>query len=243
YREAIGQIRPVIAMLGEDVTRGKYGIHMNRTVMARVWLTLCCAELGDFAESAASSEVARRLMAHVEREGENEDLIWWRIGAGRLAILQQDYSKAVEILEPAVAACEGEFVIYFSRVVSSLGLAYARLGELERGLALLQQAVSRAQAIGFLWRFGLLLVHLGEAFLLAGDTDGALGAGMRALEAARSSGEEASEALAGWVLGGGAARFPQSEAAARYQEALEISDRLGMAPLRVRCLESMARLV
>src|SRR5262249_22224139 len=154
YRDAIGQIRPVIAALGEDVARGKYGIAMNRTVMAQVWLTICCAELGDFTESAASSALALRLMAQVEHEGENEDLIWWRIGAGRLAVLQQDYLKAVEILEPAVKACDGEFVIYFSRIASSLGLAYVRLGELERGLTLLRRAASRAESIGLLLRGG-----------------------------------------------------------------------------------------
>jgi hypothetical protein len=103
--------------------------------------------------------------------------------------------------------------------------------------------VTRAQAIGFLWRFGLVLAQLGEAFLLAGDTDSALDTGMRALKAARSSGEDASEAWAFWLLGDIAARLHRPEATGRYQDALEISDRLGMAPLRARCLESMGRLV
>jgi predicted ATPase len=93
YRDAIGQIHPVIAILGEDVQRGQFRIGMNLTIATRVWLTICCAELGDFAESAASSAVALQMLAEVE--GENENLIWWRIGAGRLAVLQDDFAKAV----------------------------------------------------------------------------------------------------------------------------------------------------
>jgi hypothetical protein len=110
-------------------------------------------------------------------------------------------------------------------------------------VALLRQAVTRDQAIDFHFRFGLLLAQLGEVLLLADDTDGALDTGRGALKAARSSGEESSEAWALWLLGDVAARLHRSEAAAYYREALAISDRLGMAPLRVRCLESMGRLV
>jgi class 3 adenylate cyclase/tetratricopeptide (TPR) repeat protein len=243
YREVIGHLRPVIEVLGEDISRGDIGWGMNRTFMARVWLLLCCAELGQFAEAAALADVAGRLSAQVERGREHEGSVWLRVAVGRLAVLQRNYAKAVETLEPALPPCESEFAIYFSRVASALGVAHARLGLVARGVALLRQAVSRDQAIDFYFGFGLLLAQLGEVLLLADDTDGALDTGTRALKAARSSGEESSEAWALWLLGDVAARLHPSEAAAHYREALAISDRLGMAPLRVRCLESMARLV
>ena len=78
--------------------------------------------------------------------------------------------------------------------------------------------------------------------LLAGDTGNAQEAAVRALEAARSSGEEGSEAWALWILGEVAARLDPPEAAARYRDARAIADRLGMAPLRARCLEGLERL-
>jgi class 3 adenylate cyclase/tetratricopeptide (TPR) repeat protein len=243
YREAIGHLRPAIELLGEDVSRGDFGWGMNKTFGARVWLLLCCAELGQFAEAAALADVAGRLSAQVEGGREHEGGVWLRLAVGRLAVLQRDFAKAVETLEPALPPCESEFSIYFSRVASSLGVAHARLGLVARGVALLRQAVSRDQAIDFHFRFGLLLAQLGEVLLLADDTEGALDTGTRALKAARSSRAESSEAWALWLLGDVAARLHRSEAEAHYREALAISDRLGMAPLRVRCLESMGRLV
>jgi tetratricopeptide (TPR) repeat protein len=132
-------------------------------------------------------------------------------------------------------------VIYFSRVASSLGIAYARLGHLERGLVLLRQAVCRDRAINFHFCFGLRLAELGEALLLAGDVDGARDAGTRALEAARRSGEEASEAWAQHLLGDVAVRRDRADAIAHYREALDIAERLAMVPLRIRCLERLRR--
>lgn len=166
-----------------------------------------------------------------------------RLAVGRLAVLQGDFAKAVETLEPVLLPCESEFAIYFLRVASSLGIAHARSGCVAKGVALLRRAVSRDQTIDFHFRFGLLLAQLGEILLLAHDMDGALDAGTRALKAARSSGEEASEAWALWLLGDVAAQLHRSEVAAHNREALEMSGRLGMAPLRARCLESMGRLV
>ena len=96
--------------------------------------------------------------------------------------------------------------------------------------------------MGFLYLSGLVLAQLGEAYLLAGDTANAQEAGMRALEAARSSGEESSEAWALWLLGEVAVRLDSPEAAARYREAEGIADRLDMAPLSARCQESLERI-
>src|SRR5262249_47570486 len=63
-----------------------------------------------------------------------------------------------------------------------------------------------------------------EAYLVAGDTDNALSSGARALEAARNSGEEASEAWAAlWLLGAVATRLHLPEAETHYRESLAAS--------------------
>jgi tetratricopeptide (TPR) repeat protein len=241
YQESINHIRAVIAILGEDLPLGQLGPGwLNQTVSARVWLALCCAELGEFEESAASAAMALRLSARLD--GKHEESLWSRIAIGRLAVLQGHFAKVVETLEPTLPLCEAELAVYFSRIASSLGIAYAHLGNVEKGLALLRQAVSRAQTMGFLYLSGLVLAQLGEAYLLAGDTANAQEAGMRALEAARSSGEESSEAWALWLLGEVASRLDSPEAAARYREAEGIADRLDMAPLSARCQERLERL-
>jgi tetratricopeptide (TPR) repeat protein len=242
YREAIDHIRDVIGMLGEDVTRGQLGPGLNQTISARVWLVLFHAELGEFTVCAAEAAEARRLAEQAEGAWGAEGQVWLRLALGRAAVLRGEFTEAVEALEPALAPCESEFAIYFSRVASSLGIARARLGDPGRGLALLREAVRRDRAIGFGFRFGLLLAQLGEALLLAGDADGALDAGTQALEAARTSGEDASEAWALHLLGDVAARRGRPRAAASYREALNIAERLAIAPLRARCLEGLSRL-
>jgi tetratricopeptide (TPR) repeat protein len=242
YREATGHIHHVIGMQGEDVECGRFGTGLNQTISARVWLVLLHAELGEFAECIAQAAVAQRLSAQVEGAWGLEGRVWLQLALGRSAVLEGDFAKAVEMLEPALAPCESEFVIYFSRVASSLGIAHARLGRLEKGVALLRQAAIQDQVIGFGFRFGLQLAQLGEALLLAGDAAGALDAGTRALEAARNSGEEASKGWALHLLGDIAARHDWPGAEAYYREALDTAERLAMAPLRTRCLEGLGGL-
>jgi tetratricopeptide (TPR) repeat protein len=242
YRDAIGHIRPVIEMLGEDVPRERLGPGVHQGVNARLWLLLCLAELGEFAEGMALAADAQRLSSQMASPWQHEEQVWLRIATGRSAVLQGDFATAVETLEPALILCEHEFVIHFSRAASSLGVAHARSGRVERGVALLREAVSRAEAISFRFCFGLLLAQLGEALLLADDADGALDAGKRALDAARRSGEEAGEGWALLLLGDVAARCDRTLAAARYREALDIAERLTVAPLRARCLKELGRL-
>lgn len=239
YRDAVGHLRPTIDMLGEDVSRGQQGPGMNQTFSARVWQLLCCAELGEFPEATALADVAQRVSAQVEGGREYEGQVWLRLAIGRLAVLQNDFAKAVETLEPALSPCESEFVIYFSRVASSLGLAYARSGRVSQAVELLRQAVSQDQTIGFQFRFGMLLAQLGEVLLLAGDADAALDAGIQALQMARGAGEEASEAWARWLLGDAKAALGRADAAEQYRKAMEIAEPLGMAPLKARCRQSM----
>jgi class 3 adenylate cyclase/tetratricopeptide (TPR) repeat protein len=242
YREAIDHIRPVVETLREDVPRGQLGPGLNQTINARVWHMLCLAELGEFTACAALATGVQRLAARMEDAWQLENQVWLRIAVGRAAVLQGDFVHAVEVLEPALASSESEFAIYYSRVASSLGIAHARLGDPERGLALLREAVSRDRTIGFGFRFGLLLAQLGEALLLAGDVAGALDTGTQALEAARNVGEKASEAWSLHLLGDVAAKRHLPGAEAYYREALDVAERLAMVPLKARCLEGLGRL-
>ena len=143
YREAIRRVHEVVALLGDDVERGSLG-GLNLTVNARVWLVLCHAELGEFAAGTARGAEALRLAAQVP--GEHERL-WSRVGVGRLRVMRGDLAAAIELLEPVLPLCGGEFAIYLSRAASSLGIAYAASGRLAEGLTLLERAVDRAKAI------------------------------------------------------------------------------------------------
>jgi class 3 adenylate cyclase/tetratricopeptide (TPR) repeat protein len=108
---------------------------------------------------------------------------------------------------------------------------YALVGRSE-GLVILREAVPALEKFGV--HYALAIVHLGQACALAGKMSEARSHGERALSLARERHQPGFEAYALRLLGEVAAASepldaPQAEA--RYQEALVLSDRLGMRPL------------
>ena len=236
YAEAIRrELDAIVDLLGRDVKRGAFH-GLNATVNARVWLTLCHAELGQFETGAEEGAVAVQL-ATDPNCGEHE-FVWSRVGLGRLQVVSGAFASAIETLEPALPLCKDQWPIYFSRVASSLGSAYAGVGRIDEGLALLREADVQAQKIGFTFGHSLVLTQLGAVFLLAGQADLAHGAGQHAVEMAHRFGERGNEAWAQSLLGRVAAACCQrQEAEARYQEAIAIGAPLAMAPLLAQCLD------
>jgi len=233
YNEALQRARSAIDLLGEDVERGALG-GINQTVSARVWVALCHTERGEFEAAAAVGVQAMRLAEHPACS--DHEVLWSRLGMGRLYLLCHDWERTITVLEPALPLCKGEMTIYFSRVASSLGAAYTATGRVEDGLELLRQADERALAIGFTFGHALVLAQLAEAFLLSGDHVQAQEAARRALEAALRWGERGNEGWAKCALAmAAAARGDAAEMEARYEEALAIAEQLEMAPLRERC--------
>jgi tetratricopeptide (TPR) repeat protein len=241
YGEAIHRAQDAVALLRDDVERGAVP-GMNQTVSARVWLTLCHAELGRFEEGAAEGAMAMRLATHPRCS--EHDVVWSRVGVGRLLVVRGEFMAAIATLTPALPLCKDELAIYFSRVASSLGSAYAAAGRVDEGLALLEQADNQARMIGFTFGQALVLAQLGAAYLLAGEADRAQKAGDRAVEAAQRWGERGNEAWALCLLGDvAAARGQWREAQVHYQKGLAVAGPLQMLPARGRCREGLDRLL
>jgi tetratricopeptide (TPR) repeat protein len=205
-----------------------------------VWISLCCAELGEFEEAAALGAEALSLASSL---GTAHELIWARLGLGRLGVVRMDFAGVADVLEPALPLCrEGEFAVYFPRVASSLGMAYAALGRVEEGIAMIEQAVGQAGAIGFEFGAALTLAQLGEAYLLAGAWARAEDAGNQALEAAHCFGEQGNEAWALHLLGNvAAAQADLARATDRYLEALALAESLDMAPVASLCRADLGK--
>jgi class 3 adenylate cyclase/tetratricopeptide (TPR) repeat protein len=246
YREAIAYGQEVITSLGEDVQRGSFFIGgLNQTVSARVWLALCHAELGEFEEGTARGKEAMRLTARLGNSESEYEQLWSRLGLGRLYVVQGNFTSAIELLEPALLLCEKpDFAVFFQRIACSLGVAYAKADRIEVGLALLRRAVSQSRGIGFVFGRALALSQLGEALLLAGDSEQARATGLAAIETARGSGEQGNQAWALRLLGDVAAvQGDHAEARAHYREALVIAEQRGMVPVKALCLEGLVGIV
>ena len=90
----------------------------------------------------------------------------------------------------------------------ALGSAYALMGRVADGTALLEGAVALAESINLRVAESNSLVLLGEAHLLAGRTDDALVAGTRALAMARGAGSAVTRRppFTSWAISPRAAR-------------------------------------
>ena len=241
YAEAIHQVTDTMDLLGEDVERGKrFPGFLNQTVSARAWLVLFHAERGDFEAGERNGEDGLRL-ARSALCGDHER-VWVRNAIGRLNVVKGDFGTTIETLEPVLAVCESKYPVYFPRVASSLGAAYAASGQVERSVKLLRQAEDQARSMSFEFGRALVLAQLAEALLTAGDIAEAREKATEAIEIASDAGERGNE---GWVrcaLGEVAYRSGQREdAEARYRQALEIAEALEMAPLQARCVDGLRR--
>ncbi len=213
---------------------------LNQTISARVWLILFHAERGEFKQGARLGEDGLRLRQGVQ--GGDHERLWVQNAIGRLNVVKGDFDTAIEMLEPILPLCAQNFPVYFPRVASSLGAAYAASGQVERGVKLLRQADDQARSMSFEFGRTLVLAQLAEALLTMGDIAEARDKATEAVEIARDAGERGNAGWAACVLADVAARSGQREdAEACYRQALEIAQALEMAPLRARCMDGLRR--
>jgi tetratricopeptide (TPR) repeat protein len=119
-----------------------------------------------------------------------------------------------------------------------LGHAEALSGQIDEGLARLQDALVTIEAMEFGLYYTLALVHLGEGCLLAGRLDGARALAVRALALARERRQRGYEARALRLLGEVAVHVePASADTAEdyYRDALALAEEIGMRPLAAHC--------
>ncbi|MGH8058929.1 MAG: adenylate cyclase, partial [Candidatus Entotheonellia bacterium] len=212
------------------------GMDCLPSVMSRVWMVWCCAELGSFPEAMRWGEEGVQL---AEAADHPFSRVMAAFGAGLLSLRQGNLPKAIPLLESGLAGCQGEQqLIWFPWIAACLGLAYALGGRIVEALPLLEQSVEQANSRGILGHQSLRLAWLGEAYLLASRREDALSLAGHALELARDHQERACQGWALRLLGEIAAHGdpPQVEPAEdRYRQAMALADELGLRPLQARC--------
>jgi len=110
---------------------------------------------------------------------------------------------------------------------------------------LLHQALKSMEALGIGGYHSLLVVHLGEAYVLDGRLEDALALGGRALALTRQRGERGFEAWALRLLAE-VASYPDppdvETAEGHYRRASALASELGMRPLVAHCHFGLGRL-
>jgi class 3 adenylate cyclase/tetratricopeptide (TPR) repeat protein len=233
YRAATGHLREVIARVTGPLRPSRFGLAGAAAVLSRGHLAWSLAEMGEFTEAVAVGREAMQLAAEV---GDAYSICHGALGLGGTLVRQGRFDEAIRVIERGIALGD-QVPLLFPPLAADLGLAHARAGRTEKGVELATQAVERATAMGRLGRLALLIAHLGEIHLLAGDLDAARERATMALDLARAKKERGNQVYGLLLHGEIGTRTPQPEVSTRehLEQGLRLATELAMRPLAGRC--------
>ena len=235
FREALGFFRRNLELLTGDRTRERFGMPQHPAVHSRTCLVWALSELGEFDEGLRVAEEAVRLAESVDHP---LSLLVARAGLGVLHLRRRAFDLAIAELEPALRLTETWHTpLWFPRIASALGMAYARSGRAAAGMQLTEEAVTRGGAMNVGGGRSLLIASYSEACRMAGAPEDRVRAlAEEAVALARTQKERGNEA---WALLALARASRRTDA---YQDAILITEALGMRPLLARCRLELAEL-
>jgi tetratricopeptide (TPR) repeat protein len=206
------------------------------SVLSRVWLVWCLAELGEFATGLSDGQVR---LADSSSPRDPFQLMLACLAAGRLHVRKGDIDLAIPFLDKCREAQRlGNFEVWSASISSTVGYAYLLGGRVDEAVALLTEAIEQANATKSMFGHSLRLAYLGEAVFLMGRTEEALQHAHCALEVSRTQKERGHEAYVLRLLAEIAARqepLDVEAATATYRLALDLTEKLGMRPLTAQC--------
>ena len=218
-------------------------VRSDRLITSRAWLAFILSHLGQFAEGRRQGEEALR---HATVEGRGSDLLHATCFLGRLYLNQGDLEAAIRLLERGLALCRAADHWDTGRgTAAGLGYAYALVGRLAEGGALLDEALRDSRRSGVLHLQSLFVAWRSVVCLLAGRVDEAMQHARQALALARQCGERGFEAEALYRLGDVYAQTDPQEMVQSevwYREALTLAEALGMRPLQAHCHHGLGTL-
>jgi class 3 adenylate cyclase/tetratricopeptide (TPR) repeat protein len=212
-------------------------------IRSQAWLACTLSHLGQFAEGRRQGEEA---LGHATAEGRRVEPMHASFFLGRLYLAQGDLEATIRVLDQGLALCRAADNWEIGRgTAASLGYAYALVGRLAEGRALLEEALRESRRSGALHGQSLYVAWLSAVCLLAGCVDEAMQHARQALALAQQSGERGFEAEALCQFGAVHAQADPPEVAqseARYREALTLAEALGMRPLQAHCHHGLGTL-
>jgi tetratricopeptide (TPR) repeat protein len=242
YGAAIESHRRNIASLSSATAHECFDMECPPSILCRVFLVMCFAETGEFADAVEYGKDAMRIAREIDHSFGS---VYADFGIGFSYLRKEDVGAAIAVLERGLERCRvADIPVQFPLVASALGLAYVLSGHVAEGTALLEQAVgqtaskrSSGQAFRLSW--------LSEAYLRAGRIEEAASRAALALEFSRNHQERGREA---WILRQigkiHARRNPLDvdRIELYYRQALEQANELKMRPLIAHCHLSLGEL-
>jgi class 3 adenylate cyclase/tetratricopeptide (TPR) repeat protein len=243
YHRALDSFQQTMAFFEGPRRCERFGQAHLPAVFCRGLLAWCHAELGTFADGRALGDEGLQI---AEAVGHPSSILFASWGVGLLALRQGDLSRALPMLERAVALCqEAEFPSWFPWMAAALGAAYTLAGRLADAVPLLTQAIEQASATPRVIDEAVCGLSLAEAQALAGRLEEARALAERMLTLAQTHQERSNQAYALRLLGEIVAQHDPVEhelAGSYYRQSLALADELGMRPLAAHCYFGRGRL-
>jgi tetratricopeptide (TPR) repeat protein len=243
---AIGDFSRAVELLQRNVGTAdrKFGTPgTGLRIRSQAWLARTLSALGAFAEGRRHAEEALRLAA-LEGRGVIPIVVYACLGY--LYLAQGDLEQAIRMFDQGLVLCRASGSRDWLRPIAvGLGYASALQGRLAEGRSLLEEGISESISTGGLQGNAYRIAWLSEVCRLEGRDEEAWQHARQALDLARQQKERANEALALHQLGdvhAHAASPDNAQAEAYYQQALALTEALGMRPLVAHCHHGLGRL-
>ena len=238
---SVGEYRRAVELFRRDAADH---IDSNLYQYATAWLILPLAMLGRFADGMSIGGDPLQL-ATASDQPTRQHLAYACLGL--LYTAKGDIDRAIALLERGAEVSRTWRLMsgWDAMIIGFLGWAYHLAGRHEV-LPLLEQAVERQEALGYLAALPDALARLSEGYLLAGRFAEAGECAQRALDLARRQKQRGAEAVVLHCLGTIASSLDTPEqvetAEAHYRQAITLGEPRGMRPLVAHCHLGLAKL-
>src|SRR5262245_17596041 len=237
YDHSIDFLRRALTVTQEERFKyERFGTANILSVMCRIWLAQCSAQLGHFKDGKTLAEEAMTIAKEADHA---PSLAWAHVALGFTHLVQGNVDSAIRTLETCQKICGANNIqVLMPHISSNLGYAYALAGRIDDAIPLMEKADAQSKLIGRKAAWALRLTWLGHASLLGQQHGAAREQAQRAVSLARDAGERGYEAWAHKLLGDVVLRNDSTELEQPekyYNRALGLAKELGMRPLEAHC--------
>ena len=243
YDQSIDFLRRALSVTQEERFKyERFGTANILSVICRIWLAQCSAQLGHFKDGKTLAEEAMTIAKEADHAS---SLAWAHVALGFTHLVQGNVDSTIRTLETCQKICGvNNIQVLMPHIGSNLGYAYALAGRVDDAISLMEKSDAQSKLIGRKAAWALRLTWLGHASLLGQQYGAAREQAQRAVSLARDAGERGYEAWARKLLGDiiQEESSKPSEAVNHYAESMVLATELTMRPLQAHIHLSLGRL-
>jgi class 3 adenylate cyclase/tetratricopeptide (TPR) repeat protein len=243
YDQSIDFLRRALSVTQEERFKyERFGTANVLSVICRIWLAQCFAQLGNFKDGKTLAEEAMTIAKEADHAS---SLAWAHVALGFTHLVQGNVDSAIRTLETCQKICSANNIqVLMPHIGSNLGYAYALAGRVDDAIPLMEKADAQSKLIGRKAAWALRLTWLGQASLLGRQIGKAREEAQRAVALARDAGERGYEAWARKLLGDVIREDASNtgEAHNEYFASMALATELAMRPLQAHIHLSLGRL-